>query len=115
MTTYKDGQTAKITFRDGSYAVGTVRQSSFGVDYYIQIKDRALYVTEGTVEILAEPKIEEPTRVGAVVSGRHFTTERFRFTLASDGRWYREKNGNWLWTTWDSINDPEILWEGPEC
>lgn len=116
MTTYKQGQTGKIMFTDGSYAVGIIKTSSVSCNgFRIVVDGQSFYFDRGNVEILAEPPVAEPTRVGAVVRAHHMSaSQRYDFTLASDGMWYREKNGTWLSTRWASMNDPEILWEGPE-
>lgn len=116
MTTYKEGQTGKITFDDGSYAVGKVAKSGVSENgWRLVVNYQSFYFNDGRMEILAEPPITEPTNVGAVVRAHHMSAScRYDFTLASDGMWYREKNGAWLSTRWGSMNDPEILWEGPE-
>ena len=106
--TLRPGQLVRVT----QVTEGTVDQSprglfvryadDIGLDYLTNLQD-------ATIEILAQPRPDEPQGLGAVArdgSGRVWAS------VKDDTRtpWYCPETGDWR--GWDDLTDPVVLSEG---
>lgn len=120
MTAYRAGQRVRAEWPDGS-AVEGVCEWRPGNDLVIPVGDivvglGALLAKDCTITILAGPRPEEPTGLGAVVEAAYADHPRQKWISNrgdADGprnRW--TSIPYWGFLDWDCLIDPVVLHEG---
>jgi hypothetical protein len=117
MSEYRVGQKVFIEWPDGSSVTGTVGE--LGGRLFVNFSGNAKRNVDlewakeegATVTILAEPRPDEPTGLGAVVETYGaLTDEREKWVLMDKGRWRGQRSG--FYRDWVGLIDPVVLSEG---